>query len=316
MKMRRYFVLVTILLASACPVAVFAQSVSSSNPAAESHVVAGDSNVHPLQIAAGDLLDVVVFDTPQLSGKVRVDGHGDIRLPLAGDLFVSQLTAEQAGRAIEAKLLHAQILKDPHVLVSVLEYSTQGVTVLGEVKQTGVYPLLGPHVLLDLISAAGGFTADAGELVTITHRAEPDNPVVLKIGTKPGSTGGANIDIRPGDTIVVSHAGVVYVLGDVGKPGGFLIQRNGDLTVLRAMALAQGANRTAALNSAKLIHQSDGAREELALPLRKILSNKAPDRILADGDILFIPSSAAKNALVTAESILPSTASAAVFRVP
>jgi polysaccharide export outer membrane protein len=137
------------------------------------------------------------------------------------------------------------------------------------------------------------------------------------MGTKPGNTTRSfNVDIRPGDTIVVSHAGIVYVVGDVGKPGGFLIQRNGHLTVLRAMALAQGPNRTAALNSAKLIRQTDDGREELAVPLRKILSNKAPDQTLADGDILFIPSSAAKNALVTAESILPGATGAAIYRVP
>jgi polysaccharide biosynthesis/export protein len=315
--MRRYSALFTILLTSACPLPLLAQTALSPTPAAESSDLTVNATAHPLQISAGDLLEVSVFDTPDLSGKLRVDEHGNIALPLAGDLTVSQLTAEQAARAIEAKLSRAEILKDPHVLVTVLEYSTQGVTLLGEVKQPGVYPLLGPHSLLDLISAAGGFTPEAGELVTITHRAEPNNPVAVKLGTKPGSTTrSSNVDIRPGDTIMVSHAGIVYVVGDVGKPGGFLIQRNNHLTVLRAMALAQGPNKTAALNSAKLIRQTDDGREELPVPLRKILSNKAPDRTLADGDILFIPSSAAKNALVTVESVLPSAASASIYRVP
>lgn len=315
--MRRYFILLTLLIIAACPFSLFAQGDSSSpSKIDESRIPLINGTAHALQISGGDLLDVNVFDTPDLSGKLRVDEHGNIALPLAGDLSVSQMTAEQAGRAIEAKLLRTEILKDPHVLVTVLEYSTQGVTLMGEVKQPGVYPLLGQHALLDLISAAGGFTPDAGELVTITHRAEPGTPVVLKITTKPGSTAGFNVDIRPGDTIVISHAGIVYVVGDVGKPGGFLIQRNGHLTVLRAMALAQGPNRTAALNSAKLIRQSDDGREDLAVPLRKILSNKAPDRTLADGDILYIPSSVAKSALVTAESILPAAAGAAIYRVP
>lgn len=315
--MRRYSALFTILLTSGCPLPLLVQTALSPTPKAESSNLAVDATAHPLQISAGDLLEVSVFDTPDLSGKLRVDEHGNIALPLAGDLTVSQLTAEQAARVIEAKLSRAEILKDPHVLVTVLEYSTQGVTLLGEVKQPGVYPLLGPHSLLDLISAAGGFTPEAGELVTITHRAEPNNPVAVKLGTKPGSTTrSSNVDIRPGDTIMVSHAGIVYVIGDVGKPGGFLIQRNNHLTVLRAMALAQGPNKTAALNSAKLIRQTDDGREELPVPLKKILSNKAPDRTLADGDILFIPSSAAKNALVTVESVLPSAASASIYRVP
>jgi polysaccharide export outer membrane protein len=314
--MRRYFILFTMLLAAACPLYLIAQGVSPSNPAGDSNPSMVAATAYPLQISAGDLLDVNVFDTPDLSGKLRVDENGNIALPLAGDLAVSQLTAEQAGHAVEAKLLSTNILKDPHAVVTVLEYSTQGVTLLGEVKQPGVYPLLGPHSLLDLISAAGGFTPDAGELVTITHRAEPNDPVVMKIGTKPGSTVGFKADVRPGDTIMVSHAGIVYVVGDVGKPGGFLIQRNGHLTVLRAMALAQGANKTAALNSAKLLRPTDDGREQLAVPLKKILANKAPDQTLADGDILFIPSSAARNALITAENILPAAAGAAIYRVP
>jgi polysaccharide export outer membrane protein len=316
MNMQKCLFLFTLLLAPSSTLGLFAQVAPLSLQTGRANDLANDPNVHPLQISAGDLLDVKVFDTAELSGKLRVDDHGNIALPLAGEVTVSKLTADEAGRAIEAKLLHSNILKNPHVSVMVLEYSTQGITVLGEVKQPGVYPLLGPHVLLDLISAAGGFTPDAGELVTITHRADPNHPVVLEMGTGPGDTAGSNIDIRPGDIILVSHAGIVYVLGDVGKPGGFLIQRNTDLTVLQAVSLAQGANKTAALNSAKLIHQRDGKKEEFNLPLRRILSNKEPDRTLADGDIIFVPTSAAKNALATVASILPATAGAAIYRAP
>jgi len=133
---------------------------------------------------------------------------------------------------------------------------------------------------------------------------------------KPGSTAASNVDIRPGDTIMVSHAGIVYVLGDVGKPGGFLIENNDRLTVLQAIALAQGTNRTASLNHAKLIRKTDTGRQEMSVPLKKILATDNSDLALADGDILFVPTSAAKNALRDIESILPSTAGAAIYRVP
>jgi polysaccharide export outer membrane protein len=309
--MLRDYVLSAVLLILACVLPLRAQSVlpkvteSSPGPSA-----------HALQISAGDLLDLNVFDTPELSGKLRVDEHGNVSLPLAGVLAVSGMTAEQAGSAIETRLRETDILKDPHVSVAVLEYATQGVTVTGEVKSPGVYPLLGVHGVLDLISAAGGVTPNAGNSVTVTHRADPDHPVVVKVDSKPGSSAALRVDISPGDTIMVSHAGIVYVVGDVGKPGGFLIQNNDRLTVLQAVALAQGTNRTASLDRAKLIRKTEAGRQEVPVSLKKMLTSKTPDLMLADGDILFVPSSAAKNALRTVESVLPSVASAAIYRTP
>ena len=281
--------------------------LKSSNPAPVAYA---------LRISSGDLLDVAVFDTPELSDKVRVDEHGTIALPVAGDLPVSGLTADEAARAIEKKLLDADILRHPHVSVTVLEYATQGVTVAGEVKNPGVYPLLGAHGVIDLISAAGGTTPNAGKGVTVTHRDDPAHPAVVTLDSKPGGIGAVNAEVRPGDTIMVSHAGIVYVVGDVGKPGGFLIENNDRLTVLQAVALAQGTNRTASLNHARLIRKTGETREELPIPLNKILANNAPDQLLADGDILFVPTSGPKNAMRDVESILPAVTGAAIYRVP
>lgn len=290
------FISLSFLLVLAGGLPLFAQNimaVSSTIPATE---VSSAPVAHTLQISAGDLLDVNVFDTPELSGRLRVDGRGAISLPVAGDLAVSGLTAEEAGHAVEKKLLDANILKQPNVSVTVLEYATQGVTVLGEVKNPGVYPLLGAHGVLDMISAAGGTTPTAGKAITVTHRDDPTHPAIVNVESKPGSSEAVSVDVRPGDTLVVSHAGIVYVVGDVGKPGGFLIQNDDRLTVLQAIALAQGTNHTASLDHAKVIRKTNAAREELPVPLKKILANKAPDEPLADGDILFVPTSQAKNA--------------------
>ena len=288
-------------------------------PASAESALAGPSVApvaHPLQISAGDLLDLNVFDTPELSGKLRVDEHGVVTLPVAGELSVSGMTAVEAGHAIEARFRQMDVLKEPHVTVTVLEYSTQGVAVFGEVKNPGVYPLLGAHGVVDLISAAGGLTPNAGKAVTVTHRTDPNHPVIVNIESKAGSSAAFNVDVRPGDNIMVSRAGIVYVLGDVGKPGGFLIENNERLTVMQAVALAQGTNRTASLNHAKLIRKTDTGHEEMPVPLGKMLANKAPDQPLSDGDILFVPVSSAKHSLVVAESILPAAASAAVYHVP
>jgi polysaccharide biosynthesis/export protein len=273
---------------------------------------------HALRLSAGDLLDVKVLGTtdPDFSPKLRVDEQGSITLPYAGAMPVAGMTAEEAGRAIEARFREKDVLKDPRVSVTVLEYATQGVTVLGEVKNPGVYPLLGTHGLLDLISAAGGVTPTAGKAVTITHRDDRSHPEVVNVDTKPGSTSAFSVDIRPGDTIVVSHAGIVYVLGDVAKPGGFLIENTDRLTVLQAIALAQGTNRTASLDHANLIRKTSTGHEVVPVPLKKILADKVADQVLADGDILFVPGSAPKNALRDIESILPAAAGAAIYRVP
>jgi polysaccharide biosynthesis/export protein len=273
---------------------------------------------HPLRLSAGDLLELKTLGTsdPDLSPKLRVDEQGMVNVPYAGTLTVSGLTAEEAGRAIETRFREQDVLKDPHVSITVIEYATQGVTVLGEVRNPGVYLLLGAHNLLDLISAAGGTTPNAGKAVTITHRDDTAPPEIVDIATKPGSSATFNIDVRPGDTIMVSRAGIVYVLGDVGKPGGFLVENSDRLTVLQAIALAQGTNRTASLDHTKLIRKNGASREEFQVPLKKILADKLPDRMLADGDILFVPTSGARNALRDVESILPSAAGAAIYRAP
>jgi polysaccharide biosynthesis/export protein len=303
-----------LLLIGAIPLS--SQKVLTENSMSATAQTVSASAVHALQISAGDLLQLDVFDTPELSAKLRVDEHGGVTLPVVGTLPVQGLTAEQAGQAIEACFRDKDVLKDPHVTVTVLEFSTQGVTILGEVKSPGTYPLLGAHGLLDLISAAGGETPSAGKDVAVTHRNDPDHPVIVKIESKAASTTAFNIDVLPGDIIMVSHAGIVYVVGDVGKPGGFLIETNDRLTVLQAIALAQGTNRTASLNHSKLIRKTVTGREEVPVPLKKLLANEAPDLMLADGDILFVPGSGPKNVLRDIESILPSAASAAIYRVP
>jgi polysaccharide export outer membrane protein len=249
---------------------------------------------HALHISSGDLLDVGVFDTPELSGKLRVNEFGDIALPIAGMVRVEGLTSDEAAVAVENKLRSKQILQSPHVSIFISEYATQGVTVSGEVKTPGIYPLLGSHSVLDLVSAAGGVTPSASKSVTISHKSDPQHPEVIILDTKPGSVI-ATTDISPGDTITVSRCGVVYVIGDVGKPGGFLVENNDRLTVLQAIALAQGANRTASQNKSRLIRKGPAGREELPVPLKRILAGKNVDPPLEDGDILFVPSSEAKN---------------------
>jgi polysaccharide export outer membrane protein len=179
------------------------------------------------------------------------------------------------------------------VTIFVDESASQGATILGEVTKPGVYPVLGERRLYDVISAAGGFTDKAGRVVTITRRNKQDAPQTVQLPSNLADQTDGNVAVAPGDTIVVGRAGVVYVVGDVSHPSGFMIEDN-SLTVLKALALAGGANRTASLNGSKLLRQTANGVQEIPVQLKKILQAKAPDAPLQRGDILFVPGSAAK----------------------
>jgi polysaccharide export outer membrane protein len=248
-----------------------------------------------LHISAGDLLALDVFDTPELSAKLRVSDKGEVIVPVAGSVRLGGLTAEDASARIERMLRDSAIVKDPHVSVFILEYATQGVSILGEVKNPGVYPLMGAHGLLDMISAAGGVTPIAAKAVSITHKGDAEHPILARLDSAPDMVLRADVAILPGDTIVVPRSGVVYAVGDFVKPGGFLIENNDRLTVLQAVSLAQGTNRTAKLKRGRLIRKTPEGRQEIPVDLKEIIAGKQSDIGLEDGDILFVPSSEAKN---------------------
>ena len=251
-------------------------------PTAGSEAPAGGT----LRLDAGDVLEIRVFDTPELSGKFRVDSQGDISLPVGGSVKVKGLMPEQVQSAIEQRFRQRDILRDPHVEVFVLEYATQRVTVMGEVRNPGVYPMAGKRNVLDFVSAAGGPTNSASKTAILTRKNSLTPPISVDLnGSQPN---GPQPQIEPGDRIVVTRAGIVYVVGDVGRPGGYLIENKDTITVLRAIALAQGLNKTAKLD-AKLIRNSATGRTETDLPLKKILANQAADPPLQNEDILFVP---------------------------
>jgi polysaccharide biosynthesis/export protein len=277
---------------------------------------AKDTKVNPsLRLSGGDLVDIKVYGVPELSDTVRVSSNGELSLPLIGAVHVASLTAEQAEKAIERKLIDGNFLRDPHVNVFVKEFSTQGISVMGEVLKPGIYPLLGAHRLFDAISAASGLTPKAGRVIAITHRDNPAEPVIVTMDADPVKASGSNVEVQPGDTIVVSKAGVIYVVGDVSKPGGFVMENNESLTVLQALALAQGNNPTASLNNAKVIRKTPKGLTEIPVPLKNILQNKGADIALQGDDILFVPASEGKRAVRrTLEAVVQMATGMAVYR--
>jgi len=270
--------------------------------------------VEPL-IDAGDLLKVSVFGVPEFDQEVRVSAAGTISLPLIGEAHVAGLSTEQTQELLQKTLIEKGFMRHPQVAVIEKEYATQGVSVLGEVMKPGVYPLLGSRRLFDVISMAGGTTPKAGMIVVVTHRDQPEQPVNVTLSNDPSKSVEANVAILPGDTIVVSKAGIVYVVGDVRKPAGFVMENGNDLTVLRAIAMAEGTNPTAALNHAKLIRKTPQGPQETPLALKRMLSAEAPDMKLEADDIVFVPSSTAKSAARRGlESIVQVATGVAIYR--
>lgn len=267
-----------------------------------------------IRIGPGDLIEVSIYGVSDFRQETRVNESGDVSLPLIGSVSIGGATSEEAQDLIAKSLVEGGYFRDPHVMVAIRDFASQGISVLGEVTRPGVYPMVGTRRLYDLISQAGGFTPKAGRLVTITHRDEPQNPVKVVMNQDAAKSVETNVEIYAGDTIAVSKAGIVYVVGDVQRPGGFVMENNERMTVLQAVALAQGTNRTASLNSARILRRTPTGPQEVKIPLKQMMAAKASDMDLNPEDILFIPGSAAKGALTRGmESVFQVATSMAIF---
>jgi len=264
----------------------------SAKPVAD----AGESSV--LRLGPGDLLEVGVYNVPELTTKARVGNSGDVYLPLIDYVHVGDLTVEEAQALIEKRLEDGGFVRNAHVTLFLDESASQGVTILGEVQKPGIYPAIGDRRLYDLISAAGGFTASAGRKVSVIRQHSQSPPITVTLPRNLADDLPDNIEIMPGDTITVPKAPIIYVVGDVGRPAGLLVD-NGSLTVLQALALAGGTNRTAKMGGVCIIRKGPTGMTETKVPLKKMLEAKAPDITLQADDILFVPLSGARVAAGT-----------------
>jgi len=271
---------------------------TTQSGASAGSVAAGNENSPLLRLGPGDLLEVGVYNVPELATKARVGSTGDVYLPLIDYVHVGDLTVEEAQALIQKRLEDGGFVRSPHVTIFLDESASQGVTVVGDVARPGIYPALGDRRLYDLISAAGGFTPTAGRKVSIIRQRSQVGPITVNLPRNLADDLQDNIEIMPGDTITVPRAPIIYVVGDVGHPAGFLID-NGSLTVLQALALAGGTNRTAKIGGARIIRKGPTGMTETRLPLKKMLEAKAPDITLQADDILFVPLSGARVAAGT-----------------
>jgi polysaccharide export outer membrane protein len=269
----------------------------------------------PGPIGPEDSLDVSEFHDAQFHSQVRVSPAGTVTLPMIGEIKLAGLDETAAAHAIAAALVTKGMLLHPLVTVHVTASAAQDVSVLGEVNHPGVYPYAFHHRLLDLVAAASGLAPGSGRVVNVFHRDDPKtaHPVILDpAGGDPNSD--HNPDLSPGDTVQVSRAGLVYVVGDLVRPGGFTIDPAQEITVVQAISLAWGPSQNAALSKAILIREQKGGRTITALNLKRMLRGLDPDLPIHDRDIIFVPDSFAKNLLNrTMESAIQSTIGVGIY---
>ena len=312
-----------------------------------------DSEPGEYRIGAHDLLEINVFEAPDLNRSLRVSAGGEISMPLLGAVQSSGLTARELESTLEVKL--RQYMKDPHVGVFVTTVESHPVSVVGAVKKPGVFQIRGTKTVLEMLSMAEGLADDAGDQVlvmrgaglhfgsdsshggtnpdaaasatqqnasqtqaTTTAVADPNDNDTIKINLKDLFESGDqryNVAVYPGDIVKVTRGGIVYVIGDVKKPGGFVLKSDQNMSVLKAIALAEGLNATAAKSRAKIIRTDEktGQRLEFPIDLGKVLAGKTADTPLKPADIVFVPNSSGKTMLYKGTEAAVATASGLII---
>lgn len=251
----------------------------------------GYGPIHP-----GDLVEVQFFAAPEYNVKMAVSPSGDIALPYAGVFHIGGMTAIQAASAISKLFLERQILRNPHVIVTTQQFG-YSVTVLGEVHRPGIYPLAGRKRLIDALTEAGGITNQAGHVIQVFSAKSLKKPQILLWDPTLRENNNASLLLQPGETVLVSRCGVVYVGGNVIKPGAFPLCDSNHTTLTEIMALAQGPKPASWPQRTLLIRSSgSGTRVMEKIRLSDVLQGKAPDPIMKPDDIVYVPPSSLKAA--------------------
>ena len=266
-----------------------------------------------LLISPGDSIHISVLDNPDLDQRARVTDAGEIPVQGIGNVKIANMSPADAASAIQDRFVSAHFLNHPQVSVVVDQYATQNVTVIGEVRQPGAYPLSTPRPILDVIALGGGLNEVADRNILVERHGDQSNPIPYTVSNNAGQAIKEQVLVNPGDTVVVPKAGIVYVLGDVNRPGGYTMTDNqSKISLLEALSIAGGAAKTARLGHARLIRKVD--HTETQISLGDIQKGKQPDFAMSPGDILYVPFSYAKNLIIASSAgVLGAAGTAAVY---
>jgi polysaccharide export outer membrane protein len=267
-----------------------------------------------LLVGSGDLIQVDVMDTPEMEQQVRVTDEGAVPLAYIGSIKVAGQTPANAAGMIERALIAKNVMRHPEVAVKILEYATQDVSVLGQVRTPGTYPITTPQPILKILSLAGGLADAADRHLMIKRQNGEQLPYFVSNDSDEALA--HEVMVHPGDTVLVARAPMVYIMGDVNRPGAYTMATNdARLSVMQAVAMAGSAAKTSVPSHVRLIRKTDNGPVETKVRLDAIQKGKQADVMLQANDIVYVPFSWMKNVAMNSASIAASTAGAAVYVV-
>ncbi|MEZ5317454.1 MAG: polysaccharide biosynthesis/export family protein [Vicinamibacterales bacterium] len=276
------------------------------------------------QLGPGDEVDVTVVGWTPDALNLKISGDGAVTIPLVGSVTLGGLTAEQAEQAIADRLREKQLIKDPEVLIFISSYEAKTIYALGELDRPGEYGVSFQTTLTDLIFMAGGIDFTAARYGYLHRRTSeappgwrptflyardsqlaqhpevaPPGTEVIRIDLQPMIDGGVldpNIVLRNGDVLYVPRREIdlVYVIGDVVNAGAFEMPHLRHMTAMQAIAWAGGPGKTARMSEGMLLRYENGARKEFPVDFSAIVNGKRPDMDVQPNDVIFLPSSNAK----------------------
>lgn len=278
--------------------------------------VAAPEDFSKLSLSPGTLLTMDITGIPEMSGvSLRVDANGDVFVPTLGPVHVAGVTVMEAQSAVARALSDAQLLVTPAVQLNVVQYAASFVSVLGEVQNPGRFPIIGPRTLSDVIALAGGETVAAGREIEIQHEGAAGVIQHVKYTPHDSLENLQRTLVQPGDSIYVRRAGVVYVLGAVAKPGGYIMVNGGLLNIFQALSLAGGTTLDAAKNGMYIVRPHDEVFETIKVPFKRLAKEQQATLELRQNDVLYIPRSGLGVALLDGSAIFGAAISGTLYAV-
>jgi polysaccharide export outer membrane protein len=292
---------------------LLASSPALAQPARRAVPDTVGANLPSQSVGPNDLIAVSVYDAPELTRTIRIGSDGSFSLPMLKQrIKASGLYPENLEAAITAALQEEEILVNPVVTVTIAEYHSRPISVSGCVKMPLVFQAEGPTSLLEALARAQGLTNEAGrEILVSSPQPDSDGKVITltrRVSVRSlfeDADPDLNLVLTGGEEIRVPEIGKVYVMGNVKKSGSFPVQDGTDTTVMQMLALAEGLAPYAAKQAFIYRREGAGTKNEIPVPLEKIMKRQAPDVALTANDILYIPDNSGKRlALAVLERIL------------